>query len=204
MKNKKLIFAVVAVIVTLACVVGVVAAFLTAKTEKLTNVFTFGAVKIQLDETDALDFKMMPGRVIEKDPSITVLTGSEDAWIFVQVDKSANLDDFIAYSFASGWELVTGTTNVYAYNTKVSAGAQVYILAGDANNENGCVSVKGNVTSDMIAELESDYVDENDNNNPTLSFTGYAVQAEGFADAEAAWNATFGAPIETESESEQA
>lgn len=185
--NKKLVIAVIALAVALACTLGVVVAYLT-DFAKVTNTFTVGKVAITLTETDtngdpvqALELQMMPGRVIDKDPKITVEAGSEESWIFVQVNESDNLDTFITYALdATDWTPVSGDTvndkdAVYAYKAKVAAGTELQILVDNK------VTCKDTVTSDQMDTLTT-------GTYPTLTFIGFAVQAEGFATAQEAWD----------------
>nr|MDY5756504.1 hypothetical protein [Eubacteriales bacterium] len=74
-------------------VVGVVAgtlAWLTAKSDVVTNTFTTSDINITLEETEGgtnKEFKMIPGWTIEKDPKVTVVAGSEDCYLFVKVEE---------------------------------------------------------------------------------------------------------------------
>lgn len=67
-------------------------------TEAQKNTFTTGNVYIALDEqiigstdrtTETQDYKLFPGTIITKDPTITVDEKSEDAWVAAKVTVSA-------------------------------------------------------------------------------------------------------------------
>ena len=154
--------------------VGGTLAWLTAKTNSVVNTFTVGNIDITLGETKS-DFKMVPGATIAKDPVATVLAGSEDCYLFVKIEESENLDNFITYTVAEGWtELQTG---VYYREVGAKAADQAFsVLANDQ------VTVKTDVTKDMMDAIENQQA-----TNPTLTFTAYAIQKEGFATAAAAW-----------------
>jgi hypothetical protein len=65
-------------------VIGGSIAWLMTSTDPIVNVFTYGDIRITLDETkgeelsDGRYFKMTPGKYIDKDPKISVLADSED------------------------------------------------------------------------------------------------------------------------------
>jgi len=174
MKNKKktLLMSLAAVLLVVAGVFGTMA-FLTDKTDPLTNTFTVGNIDITLDETKE-DFKMVPGNAIEKDPKITVEAGSEDAWVFVKVDESENLDNFIKWSIANEWTELDGNSGVYYREYDSDNTGPFNVL------EDNKVTVKEEVTKKMMDGLtESE-------NYPTLTFTAYAVQKDNLT-VEQAW-----------------
>jgi len=178
---KKTLIAVVLTLVVCLCAFGTTLAFLMDKTDPVVNTFTVGNVDITLTETDATagtgnlikSFKMVPGSDIAKDPKVTVVGGSEACYLFVKIDESANLDDFITYAVATGWtELEAG---VYYRNVAAAAENQEFsVLAGDK------VTVKDTVTKDQMDAIT-------DVTKPTLTFTAYAVQSAHVDRATDAW-----------------
>lgn len=170
--NNKVLVLVASIALALACTVGATLAWLTASTDTVTNTFTTSDIGVTLKETKT-DFKMIPGYTIAKDPKVTVTTGSEECWLFVKVEKSANFDTYLTYKIADGWEEGTGTGTgegkngvpVGVYYRKVttsSIGTEFSVLKNDQ------VSVKDTVTkTDMTAA---------GTNKPTLKFTAYASQ----------------------------
>lgn len=109
MKMKKALALLLAAILLVACSVMGTLAYLTSTTEVAQNTFTVGDVKIYLDEKDidnsnqgtALEFndetynrdqqnayKLIPGRVLDKDPTVWVKTDSEDSYIRMLVTVS--------------------------------------------------------------------------------------------------------------------
>ena len=176
MKTKKLMAA-VAVALTLCVTIGGTLAWLTDETKSKVNTFTVGNVDIGLEETTE-DYKMVPGTAIEKDPTVTVEAGSEECWLFVKVEKSANLDSFITYTIADGWTSLEGVDGVYYREVTASDSKQEFgVLTGDQ------VTVKGEeVTKEMMDAIKTGTVQ-----NPTLTFTAYAIQKSGFKTAAAAW-----------------
>ena len=92
-KSKALLLTLCAVLLVAASVLGTMA-YLTS-TDTVTNTFTVGKVEIKLDETDvtnpngprvkANSYKLMPGTTYTKDPTVTVLNGSDAAYVRMKV-----------------------------------------------------------------------------------------------------------------------
>ena len=174
-------------------------AWLVTKTEPIVNTFTYGDINITLSEGDTNKdgdgnpntntYPMIPGHKITKDPLVTVKAGSENCWLFVKFEKSANFDQFMEYSMIlddpatttvlEGWTALDPTTNVYYMPiNKADNDAEFYII------KDNTVSVKETVTKEMLNALDangaSDY--------PTLTVTAYAVQRDNNIDtASDAW-----------------
>ena len=174
---KKKLMTVLALVLVIAMSVAGTVAYLTHITDPITNTFTVGNIDIGLAETTT-DFKMVPGCDIAKDPKVTVVANSEACWLFVRIDESTNLDDFISYTVASDWTQGDGTNipaNVWCRSVTASTTDQTFsVLTGDK------VTVKNTVTKTMMDALT-------DNPRPTLTFTACAVQADGLNTAEAAY-----------------
>lgn len=160
---KKGLTLVLAIALLVVGVVGATLAWLTSESDTVTNIFTTSKIKVELKETTGETYKMVPGYDIDKNPKATVVTGSEECWLFVKVVKSDNFDSYLTYDIADGWTLVGGTTNVYARKVESSGINTPYsVLKGDK------VTVKGTVTSEMMTAAA--------NNQPTLTVTAYASQ----------------------------
>lgn len=174
--KKKGWLSVVALVLVLCCAVGGTLAWLTDKTDPVTNTFTVGDIDIDLTESDHLDLKMIPGRTITKDPKVTVKAGSEACWLFVKVEKSANFADFLTYEMADGWTALDGVDGVFWREVgAVTADTFFEVLKGDA------VTVNDTVTKAMLQGVKEG------TKRPTLAFTAYAVQKEGITTAADAW-----------------
>ncbi|MBE6603776.1 MAG: hypothetical protein IJC95_01975 [Clostridia bacterium] len=185
---KKTLITILATILVCCFAVGGTLAWLMDSTQTITNTFTVGDIEITLEETEAT-YKMVPGNEIAKDPKVTVLDKSEACWLFVKIEKSANFDNFMTYTVASGWIALAGADGVYYREVAATtADTAFYVLAAGAGNAmaNGCVKVKDTVTADSLAAVAT-------SNQPTLSFTAYAVQKDNVADATTAWNIAIGA-----------
>ena len=151
-ENKRFSLKIAALIMALALVlvgvIGTTLAWLIDETDPVKNVFTVGKVDITLEETDPEgddplnnEYTMVPGTDIEKDPLITVKANSENCWLFIKIDESANLDDFITYDVilddpsttaVEGWTALDGVDGVYYMEVTKSAVDQEYgVLVGD-------------------------------------------------------------------------
>ena len=190
---KKSLIVVLATLLLCGCVVGGTVAWLMDQTAPIQNTFTIGNVDIDLTETDADNdgntaanaYKMVPGATIAKDPTVTVKAGSEACWVFIKVEKSAVLDQYITYALADGWHALSGVDGVYyreqADNSASGAAdVKISVLKDDQ------VTVKSDVTKPMMEALQAEGAVQ-----PTLTFTAYAIQKSGFGTASAAW-AEFG------------
>ena len=137
-------------------VVGVVAgtlAWLTAKSDVVTNTFTTSDIKVELKETTGTEHKMIPGYTISKNPKATVLAGSEECYLFVKLDKSASFDTYLEYVIADGWTKLDGVDTVYyrvVDGTTNQIGTPYSVLKDDQ------VTVKGSVTKEQMNALDAE------------------------------------------------
>lgn len=194
-----------AVVLLLSCVLGGTLAWLTAKTDEVKNTFTTSDITVTLEETKN-NFKMVPGWTIDKDPVVTVKKGSEDCYLFVKVEKSTNLDDYIAYNLATEttgttWTKLEGENNVYyikvtAAEVKDSDKAIHLLLAGSCTDPMGTpedasddvtvtwtqdqVVTKPSVTKEMMESFDTNkdgsLSEEEAKALPNITFTAYASQ----------------------------
>ena len=187
MKNAKKIVALLlcAVLLVGASVMGTLA-YLTDN-DDVTNTFTIGKVDIKLEEykidaegkktaevvTEQKDIKLIPGRDIQKEPFITVETGSENCWLMVKIENELAAAGTI--TMADGWSEVGTDTGIYVHNAEHKVGDVVTVFTAFTVHEN----------LEDLSEFD----------NQTIKVTAYAVQKEGFDNATDAWNATFGAPV---------
>ena len=179
----KLVVAMLAVTLLIGCAIGGTVAWLTAKTEAVVNTFTYGDINIDLTETTGEGYKIIPGVDIAKDPKVTVKANSEACWLFVKVEEEGTfVVGKVTYSIADGWTKGDGTKipeNVYYREASgTTADASFNILAGDIAYPNGVVKVSENLTKTEVNSITT---------QPTLTFTAYAVQKDGFNTAAAAW-----------------
>ncbi len=192
-------------------------AWLVSETDPVKNTFTYGDINIVLDETKVnLDgtsvdenqdeiadrtasgnkYQIIPGSSITKDPMVTVKAGSENAWLFVKLEKSANFDTFMDYTVileddpdttdvVEGWTALEGADGVYYKSVDKSDKEQkFYVIAENT------VTVKDSVTKGMLNALSmnEDGTAKDPAEYPTLTITAYAVQRDNIPTAAEAWS----------------
>lgn len=173
MKKKSLALVLALALMVVGAVAGTLA-WLTAKSDTVTNTFTTSDITVELKETKGTGsdnektFKMIPGYTIEKDPTAKVLTGSEECFLFVKLDKFGNFDKFLTYTMAEGWQELKGdgiTPETVYYRTVEGdqIGTPYSVLKGNQ------VTVKDDVTKDKMKDLTA-------GTYPKLTITAYASQ----------------------------
>lgn len=207
--KKALLLALCAVLLVAATVMGTMA-YLTAS-DTVTNTFTVGKVAIKLDEakvgTDGKaltddkaervkenNYKLMPGHVYDKDPTVTVLSGSEESYVRLRVTvdfEKALTDELLATKLdgiftgydKNEWPLYKKTvsedkkmiTYEYRYKTTVAAEKDNVALAPLFTK----INVPGDWTNDTLKAL----------GNFNINIEADAIQKDGFGTADAAWAA---------------
>lgn len=164
-----------ALVLMVGGVIGGTVAWLTATSDTVTNTFTTSDISVTLTETTGSEYKMVPGWTITKDPKATVVANSEDCFLFVKIDKSANYDTYLnSYTVATGWTKLENVDGVYykVFDSKDTTntntkGTAYSILKDDQ------VTVKDTVTK---ADFEKLTKATNPDPEPTLTFTAYATQ----------------------------
>ena len=208
-RSKALLLTLCAVLLVAASVLGTMA-YLTS-TDEVTNTFTVGQVKIKLDEAKANsdgslvanadrvkanEYKLLPGHTYNKDPMVTVLNGSEPSYVKMTVTFSmaneldaifapggANLTSIFNGYDGDNWidkgntKDETANTRTYEFWYKEAVGAPTADVALDALFDS--ITVPGTITNEQLATIEG----------MTITVNAYAIQADGFANAEAAWDA---------------
>ena len=194
--NKKII-AMLSVFIMLAMVVigrsvsGTVA-WLVSKPESRVSTFTLGDINITLTESDfgSQPIKIIPGIDIKKDPKVTVMANSEACWLFVKVEegnwpefKEANGTRKVSYSVNNGWNALKDNPGVYFREVNAEdaqKGIDYTVLAGNESCPSGVIKDSQELTKEEINSINSA-------NQPSLTFTAYAVQRAGIDTAAAAW-----------------
>ena len=207
-RSKALLLTLCAVLLVAATIFGTMA-YLTS-TDTVTNTFTVGKVNIKLDEAQANpdgtlvegaervkanSYKLLPGHTYRKDPMVTVLSGSEFSYVKMTVTFSkaneldaifapdgANLTSIFNGYDAANWIAKGNTkgadnTRTYEFWYKEAVAAPTADVALDALFDS--ITVPGEITNEQLATIE----------RMTITVNAYAIQADGFADADAAWEA---------------
>ena len=207
-KRKALLLSLCAVLLVVASVMGTMA-YLTSS-DTVTNTFTVGNVQITLDEAKvnpdgtlvpnaervkANSYKLLPGRTYIKDPTVTVKAGSESSYIKMTVTftNAAQLDAIFALnggadmtSIFNGYDsakwidkgsTTAANTRTYEFWYKETVAAPKADVVLDALFDS--ITVPGSITKEQLATIEG----------LTITVNAYAIQADGFANADAAWKA---------------
>lgn len=192
-----------AVLLVTGSVLGTLA-YLT-DTESAVNTFTVGKVDITVDETDINggtervkenEYKLVPGESYTKDPTMTVLKNSEEAYVrmiltVTNADQFQELAGKDILSYLGGmddtkWILegqaVTDTAKdtvsyEYRYADKVSAETEDVVLEPLFSTLTIPTTFEGGADLEALAKTFK------------IEVTGHAIQAAGFADDDAAWAA---------------
>lgn len=175
--KKKATIAVTALLLVLCFTIGGTLAWLKAETKSVVNTFTYGDINITLTEEAGKDsdyeFKMIPGNDIKKDPKVTVEKDSEACWLFIKIEKSATYNSYLAdYAIADGWNELDGVAGVYYREVDAAtakAGTSYQVLKGNK------VTVL-----DIVEKSDMEAIKNGTTAKPTLTFTAYAVQLDGF------------------------
>ena len=176
---KKKVLSIVAVVLVLCCAIGGTLAWLTAKSDVVTNTFAPSDINITLTETpntdtdndgkaDAWKADMIPGFSYTKDPVVTVEDDSVDCYLFVKFEEKGNPATYLTYTStltaANGWTQGDGTSipsNVWYRVVKAGDTTKSWnLLDGDT------IAVKDTVAKDNMADAAK----------AELVYTAYATQ----------------------------
>lgn len=237
-KSKALLLTLCAVLLVAASVMETMA-YLTS-TDEVNNTFTVGNVKITLDEakvdTDgtpaapaervkANSYKLLPGHTYTKDPTVTVIKGSESSYVRMKVtfnnaaqiiamctdpdfadeitgvenafplirmvnfveanaakwnglvpDNMTEAEEMLGNTKYFVYDKTADTLTYYYYYTETVAAPTADVVLPVLFNS---ITVPGFVTGEQLTAL----------NNFNITAVAEAIQADGFANADAAWAA---------------
>lgn len=179
---KVLLIMLCAVVLVVLSVAGTLA-YLSVKTDPVTNTFTAGNINIELEQTGTLDkAKIIPGKGYAVDPVVTVKEGSEACWLFVQIDKFDGFDNYFTYTVLGDWRPIADGSNVYYRQMDAtSVDTPLHILQVKTEDPLTTLYAKSTLTKKQCNDLNSLDLDL------TLNFTAYAVQSFGVSTLEEAW-----------------
>lgn len=222
-KTKAILMALCAVLLVAASVMGTLA-YLTS-TDTVTNTFTVGNVQIKLDEAKVdgngkaladgtrwhptdndpkQEYHLLPGHTYDKDPTVTVLKGSDKSYVRMLVtvtfetplDKTwvgTELDGIFTGYNASAWPREGAPKVNYNNDGKVTSIEYEYrysaIVEGKKNGANADVELPDLFTNIVIPDT---YTNEQIAalNGMKITVVAQAIQADGFnGDVDAAWRA---------------
>lgn len=180
MKKKALLMVLAAALIVVASIGGTLA-WLSDKTDAITNTFTAGKVDISLAETTGTDYVLVPGAEIAKNPKITVKANSEDSYVFVKVKNP--LGQGITLDIASAdWQAVSGISGL-------ATGETVYKYVGSlANSSDIIVKSTSDINLQVFTKVTVPNTLTNTMTGGDIVVTAYAVQASnlpaGYTDAQ--------------------
>ena len=211
--KKRTLALLLALVLVFGAAVGGTIAYLTSN-DSVTNTFTVGKVEITLDEAKVDEYgvavtpaarvekntyKLIPGHTYTKDPTVTVVKGSEKSYVKMTVTFSnareldaifapdgANLTHIFNGYDATNWiakgntEDTVKNTRTYEFWYKETVGAPTADVALDALFDS--ITVPGTITNEQLETIK----------DMTITVNAYAIQADGFTAAADAW-ANFGA-----------
>ncbi len=216
MKNlkKALIAGTCSVLLVAGSVAGTMA-YLTS-TDEVVNTFTVGDVQLKLDEAkvnldgtyvtnhenrtettatgeaDGNKYKLMPGHTYIKDPTVTLLQGSERSYVrmLVTITDIADVkkvfgDNFLPENFVKGWDSTLWVPTKITPNNDNSVTYEFrYFAPVDA--------LTADLTLDDLFEeftIPGEIKDLTSVKEMQVKVVAHAIQADGFANADAAWTA---------------
>ncbi len=187
--KKKILVPVVAMSMLVSAMVGGTLAYL-MDDDTVTNTFTVGNVDIEIDETTGETYKMVPGVAIAKDPTVTVVDGSEPCWLFVEITDEAGLKNkgYLDYTIADGWTEypAAGVTNATVYYRTVLAPVDDETETLDGVAPMPVLKKVHDGKELMVGELKTG--DELESvSGSTLVFKAYAVQHDAVDTVADAW-----------------
>ena len=188
-------------------------ALLTYETDTLVNTFTVGEVALKLDETDvdetgtpipnatrviSNEYKLIPGKTYVKDPTMTVISGSEDSYVrmLVTITKAKEIkevlgSDFLPENYITGWDKTKWLSTSIKENqdNSITYEFRYYqVVKGYINNQKQDI---------VLTPLFTNFTAPSKLNNEDLKkiegfeikVEGHGIQATGFKSADEAWNA---------------
>jgi len=181
--NFRLLTMALAVLMIAVGLVGTTLAWLTDKTEAVTNTFVAGQIgKLELKESDQdQTFTVIPGVNIPKDPTVTYTPDSDpstnvpvDAYVFVKITgnwtwndtdklyeiKNKNNDVVMSFAIDADWKKL-GTENVF-YREVGATAITDSVIAGNT------ITVSSAITEDDVETVAA--------NANGLTFKAYAIQ----------------------------
>ena len=202
--GKKLVVLLTALVLIFGLTIGGTVAWLATATNPLENVFTTGDINITLTEPNYKPnadgkFKFMPGDVFDKDPTVTVLAGSEPCYVrlFMVLRWTDAADGWFGGKDAEDWfdfnttdfrfvgsyiDDVTGETKVNIYEIRYIANGGIVTADTDDAVLPALftkISLPKELTGDKYASLA----------NSKVEILAQAVQSTGFNSADAAFAA---------------
>lgn len=208
-KFKPFVFALCAVILAGATIMDTVA-YMT-DTASAVNTFAVGTVDIRLDEAEVDEngnptggrteignkYHLAPGHTYVKDPTMTVVKGSEDSYVRILVTINCYKElaaifgePFLLEELVEGWDkdvwLATDEIKINTDNNTATYEFRYYKSVKPSADTDlvldalfDTITVPNNLTGDQLRTIAG----------LKITAEGHAIQKSGFSDAETAWKA---------------
>lgn len=208
-KAKVLIAVLCALVLVVGSVVGTLA-YLTDRQE-VVNTFTVGDVDIKVDEApvtpdgkpeegkdrvEGNEYHLIPGQTYTKDPTMTVLKGSEESYVrmMVTINCISQLREIFGADFLPHEYIDGKDSNIWVYESTVDNGDNTvtyefrYYKTVDAFEATEDIvleplftsfTIPGEMTGEQLATIA----------DLEIRVEGHAIQIVGFDNADAAWTA---------------
>jgi len=208
-RAKPLVLALCAVLLVVGTILGSVAYL--QDTASLVNTFTVGNVHLKLDEAVVDDkgdptggrtetgnaYHLIPGETYTKDPTVTVLKGSEESYVRMLVtvncyDELVTIfgDPFLPQQFVAGWDsAVWVSTQIISKDAGANTATYEFRYFETVKPQKDAdlpldalfdtVTVPNTMTGEQLATIA----------DLEITVEAHAIQAAGFADADEAWAA---------------
>ena len=219
-KSKALLLALCAVLLVAASVLGTLA-YLTSR-DQVVNTFTVGKVTINLDEQDVTKtdgsrteegnkYHLLPGQTYVKDPTVTIVEGSEESYVrmIVKVSNYSNLKaafpsdkyptwynggDFLLQYLVTGWDASKWvSTNKVTVADDVATYEFRYYQTVKGPDENNDGQIDGTKLEALFTSIVVPGTVDNTEllnlQNVKITVHAHAIQNAGFNSADEAWAA---------------
>lgn len=185
---------VIALVLSMTMAISGTLAYLTDR-DTAVNTFTMGNVDIELNEDYVQDSELAPGVAVDKVAGITNIHKSEPAYVWMVVSVPTDLAPHIELDWAGNYTATevasphTGYTGyLVKYPDELAAGKatgailEKVMLKANVDFQNGkYVAVNGGTVTEI-----------GDVNIRNIMVDAYAIQTDGFADVDAAYDAYIG------------
>lgn len=213
MKARKILVSLAALALVAALSVAGTLAYLTdSKTVK--NTFTVGNIQMTLTETDINDptgervtsneYKIYPGQTYTKDPTVTILAGSEDCYVrmLVEVEGYSKLlkalpkeeyndfyngDVFLLEKLCSGWNSTVWKFEKVTTDAAKDTATYEFRYHKVVENNTKDQGLEALFTTIIVPEKVDNAALAN-LGEVKINVIGNAMQQEGFDNADAAWD----------------
>lgn len=193
-KSKKALILALSFVLIFSAVTATTYSWLSSQSETVMNTFAGGAITVTIDEAQvdphgkkipngerviSNNYKYVAGSVLDKDPTPTILKGSDECYVFLCVENELP-DMFTTNTDEISWTKVTKKDNktLYMYFETVDAeNAEDDIVLNPIFTQ---VTVSKELTQDDIAQF----------GEKALNVTAYAIQTEALTPDEAIQIAT--------------